>query len=302
MEYDDRPLPSQVLPEFDVDPNPVLTQFYRNKIQHYIGHPPPFTKEELMRASKIMFDVRHPEANPLLFRSIVGPAGITKKGYSKDFKDKKNHYLAFQRALVSLEPLPLQVAAPIAAPPLQRVQSYPPASASFMPYSLLARSSAMPSSAMPSSAMPSRDLDDRIRELQVKITQAPLSSIRKNIYQVQLAELLRQQREQQQQQQQQQQQDNGGGKKYKKQSYKKRSTKKKQSTKKRSYKKRSKSIKRKAGGGRLPVFQQLAQGQGVSQDTDPDFWRCKGMVDRTSRERQRFQQETAWSGEDTDTE
>jgi hypothetical protein len=252
---DDRPLPSQVLPEFDVDPNPVLTQFYRNKIQHYIGHPPPFTTEELMRASKIMFDVRHPEANPLLFRSIVGPAGITKKGYRKDFKDKKNHYLAFQRALVSLEPLPLQVAAPIAASPLQRVQSYPPASASFMPSSLLARSSAMPSSAMPSSAMPSsampssampsRDLDERIRELQLKITQAP--SIRKKIYQVQLAELLRQQQEQQQQQQQQQQQDNGGGKKYKKQSYKKqsykkRSTKKKQSTKKRSYKKRSKSL------------------------------------------------------------
>ena len=285
---DDRPLPSQVLPEFDVDPNPVLTQFYRNKIQHYIGHPPPFTTEELMRASKIMFDVRHPEANPLLFRSIVGPAGITKKGYRKDFKDKKNHYLAFQRALVSLEPLPLQVAAPIAAPPLQRVQSYPPASASFMPSSLLARSSAMPSS-----AMPSRDLDDRIRELQVKITQALKHPIQKKVYQVQLADLLRQQ----QQQLQQQQQDNGGGKKYKKQSYKKRSTKKK-----RSYKKRSKSIKRKAGGGRLPVFQQLAQGQGVSQDTDPDFWRRKGMIDRTSRERRRFQQETAWSGEDTDTE
>ena len=293
---DDRPLPSQVLPEFDVDPNPVLTQFYRNKIQHYIGHPPPFTTEELMRASKIMFDVRHPEANPLLFRSIVGPAGITKKGYRKDFKDKKNHYLAFQRALVSLEPLPLQVAAPLAAPPLQRVQSYPPASASFMPYSLLARSSAMPSS-----AMPSRDLDDRIRELQVKITQALKHPIQKKVYQVQLADLLRQQ-QQLQQQQQQQQQDNGGGKKYKKQSYKKRSTKKKQSTKKRSYKKRSKSIKRKAGGGRLPVFQQLAQGQGISQDTDPDFWRRKGMIDRTSRERQRFQQETAWSGEDTDTE
>ena len=303
MEYDDRPLPSQVLPEFDVDPNPVLTQFYRNKIQHYIGHPPPFTTEELMRASKIMFDVRHPEANPLLFRSIVGPAGITKKGYRKDFKDKKNHYLAFQRALVSLEPLPPQVAAPIAAPPLQRVQSYPPASASFMPSSLLARSSAMPSSAMPSSAMPSsampssampsRDLDDRIRELQVKITQALKHPIQKKVYQVQLADLLRQQ----QQLQQQQQQDNGGGKKYKKQSYKKRSTKKK-----RSYKKRSKSIKRKAGGGRLPVFQQLAQGQGISQDTDPDFWRRKGMIDRTSRERQRFQQETAWSGEDTDTE
>jgi hypothetical protein len=300
MEYDDRPLPSQVLPEFDVDPNPVLTQFYRNKIQHYIGHAPPFTTEELMRASKIMFDVRHPEANPLLFRSIVGPAGIAKKGYRKDFKDKKNHYLAFQRALVSLEPLPLQVAgpiaAPIAAPPLQRVQSYPPASASFMPYS----PSAAPSSAMPSypSATPSRDIDERIRELQLKITQAP--PIRKKIYQVQLAELLRQQQEQQLQQQQ----DNGGGKKYKKQSYKKRSTKKKQSTKKkRSYKKRSKSIKRKAGGGRLPVFQQLAQGQGVSQnDTDPDFWRRKGMIDRTSRERQRFQQETAWSGEDTDTE
>jgi hypothetical protein len=294
MEYDDRPLPSQVLPEFDVDPNPVLTQFYRNKIQHYIGHAPPFTTEELMRASKIMFDVRHPEANPLLFRSIVGPAGITKKGYRKDFKDKKNHYLAFQRALVSLEPLPLQVAAPIAAPPLpiQRVQSYPPASASFMPFSPLARSSIMPSS-----ATPSRDIDDRIRELQVKISQAP--SIRKKIYQLQLAELLRQQQEQQQQQQ-----DNGGGKKYIKQSYKKRSTKKKQSTKKkRSYKKRSKSIKRKAGGGRLSVFRQLAQGQGVSQnDTDPDFWRRKGMIDRTSRERQRFQQETAWSGEDTDTE
>ena len=298
MEYDDRPLPSQVLPEFDVDPNPVLTQFYRNKIQHYIGHAPPFTTEELMRASKIMFDVRHPEANPLLFRSIVGPAGITKKGYRKDFKDKKNHYLAFQRALVSLEPLPLQVAAPIAAPiaapPLsvQRVQSYPTTSASFMPFSPLARSSATPSS-----ATPSRDIDDRIRELQVKISQAP--SIRKKIYQLQLAELLRQQQEQQQQQQ-----DNGGGKKYKKQSYKKRSTKKKQSTKKkRSYKKRSKSIKRKAGGGRLSVFQQLAQGQGVSQnDTDPDFWRRKGMIDRTSREMQRFQQETAWSGEDTDTE
>jgi Ca-activated chloride channel family protein len=163
---------------------------------------------------------------------------------------------------------------------------------------------------MPSSATPSRDLDERIRELQLKITQAP--SIRKKIYQVQLAELIRQQQEQQQQQQQQQQeqqqqqqqqqQDNGGGKKYKKQSTKKRSTKKKQSTKKRSYKKRSKSIKRKAGGGRLPVFQQLAQGQGVSQDTDPDFWRRKGMIDRTSRERQRFQQETAWSGEYTDTE
>ena len=290
---DDRPLPSQVLPEFDVDPNPVLTQFYRNKIQHYIGHPPPFTTEELMRASKIMFDVRHPEANPLLFRSIVGPAGITKKGYRKDFKDKKNHYLAFQRALVSLEPLPLQVAAPIAAPPLQRVQSYPPASASFMPSSLLARSSAMPSS-----AMPSRDLDDRIRELQVKITQALKHPIQKKVYQVQLADLLRQQ----QQQLQQQQQDNGGGKKYKKQSYKKQSYKKRSTKKKRSYKKRSKSIKRKAGGGRLPVFQQLAQGQGVSQDTDPDFWRRKGMIDRTSRERRRFQQETAWSGEDTDTE
>lgn len=308
MEYDDRPLPSQVLPEFDVDTNPVLTQFYRNKIQHYIGHPPPFTTEELMRASKIMFDVRHPEANPLLFRSIVGAAGITKKGYRKDFKDKKNHYLAFQRALVSLEPLPLQVAAPIAASPLQRVQSYPPASASFMP----SYPSAMPSSpsfasdtpSSPSfaSATPSRDLDERIRELQLKITQAP--SIRKKIYQVQLAELIRQQQQQQQQLQQQQQQDNGGGKKYKKQSYKKRSTKKKRSYKKRSYKKRSKSIKRKAGGGRLSVFQQLAQGQGVSQDddTDPDFWRRKGMIDRTSRERQRFQQETAWSGEDTDTE
>ena len=146
---------------------------------------------------------------------------------------------------------------------------------------------------MPSSAMPSRDLDDRIRELQVKITQALKHPIQKKVYQVQLADLLRQQ----QQLQQQQQQDNGGGKKYKKQSYKKRSTKKK-----RSYKKRSKSIKRKAGGGRLPVFQQLAQGQGISQDTDPDFWRRKGMIDRTSRERQRFQQETAWSGEDTDTE
>ena len=225
MDYDDRPLPSQVLPEFDIDPNPVLTQFYRNKIQHYIGHPPPFTTEELMRASKIMFDVRHPEANPLLFRSIVGSAGITKKGYRKDFKDKKNDYLAFQRALVSLEPIPLQVAAPIAAPPLQRVQSYPPASASFMPYSPSAMplsamplsamplsamplsatpSSATPSSATPSSATPSRDLDERIRELQLKITQAP--SIRKKIYQVQLAELLRQQQQQQQQQQKQQQQ------------------------------------------------------------------------------------------------
>ena len=89
MDSGDRPLPLQILPEFNIDPNPVLTQFYRNKIQHYIGHPPPFTKEELMRASKIMFDVRHPEANPLLFRSIVGPAGITKKGYGKEFKDKK---------------------------------------------------------------------------------------------------------------------------------------------------------------------------------------------------------------------
>ena len=243
---DDRPLPSQILPEFNIDPDPVLTQFYRNKIQHYIRHPPPFTKEELMRASKIMFDVRHPEANPLLFRSIVGPAGITKKGYGKEFKDKKNHYLAFQRALVSLEPLPPQVAAPMAPPPLQRVQSYQPASASFMPYSPLALlapssatpssatpSSAMPSSATPSSATPSRDLDERIRELQLKITRAP--PIRKPAYQAILADLIRQQ--------QQQQQDNGGGKKHKKRSTKKRST------KKRSTKKQSKSIKRKAGGG-----------------------------------------------------
>jgi len=208
-----------------------------------------------MRASKIMFDVRHPEANPLLFRSIVGPAGITKKGYRKDFKDKKNHYLAFQRALVSLEPLPPQVAAPMAPPPLQRVQSYPPVSASFMPYSPLAplapssatHSSATPSSAThssatPSSATPSRDLDERIRELQLKITRAP--PIRKPAYQAILADLIRQQ-----QQQQQQQQDNGGGKKHKKRSTKKRSTKKrstkKRSTKKRSTKKQSKSIKKK---------------------------------------------------------
>jgi hypothetical protein len=230
---DDRPLPSQILPEFDIDPNPILTQFYRNKIQHYIGHPPPFTKEELMRASKIMFDIRHPEANPLLFRSIVGPAGITKKGYRNEFKDKKNHYLAFQRALVSLEPLPPQVAAPMATP-IQRVQSYLPASASFMPYSPLAPLA--PSSATPSSATPSRDLDERIRELQLKITRAP--PIRKPAYQAILADLIRQQ-----QQQQQQQQDNGGGKKHKKRSTKKRST------KKRSTKKQSKSIKRKAGGG-----------------------------------------------------
>jgi hypothetical protein len=242
---DDRPLPSQILPEFNIDPDPVLTQFYRNKIQHYIRHPPPFTKEELMRASKIMFDVRHPEANPLLFRSIVGPAGITKKGYGKEFKDKKNHYLAFQRALVSLEPLPPQVAAPMAPPPLQRVQSYPPVSASFMPYSPLAPlapssatpSSATPSSATPSSATPSRDLDERIRELRSKITHAPI--IRKKIYQVQLAELIRQQQEQQQQ-------DNGGGKKYKKRSTKKRST------KKRSTKKQSKSIKKKPAMDDLP--------------------------------------------------
>ena len=243
---DDRPLPSQILPEFNIDPDPVLTQFYRNKIQHYIRHPPPFTKEELMRASKIMFDVRHPEANPLLFRSIVGPAGITKKGYGKEFKDKKNHYLAFQRALVSLEPLPPQVAAPMAPPPLQRVQSYQPASASFMPYSPLALlapssatpSSATPSSAMPSSATPSRDLDERIRELQLKITRAP--PIRKPAYQAILADLIRHQQEQQQQQHQ---DENGGGKKHKKRSTKKRST------KKRSTKKQSKSIKRKAGGG-----------------------------------------------------
>jgi len=233
---DDRPLPSQILPEFNIDPDPVLTQFYRNKIQHYIRHPPPFTKEELMRASKIMFDVRHPEANPLLFRSIVGPAGITKKGYGKEFKDKKNHYLAFQRALVSLEPLPPQVAAPMAPPPLQRVQSYQPVSASFMPYSPLA-----PSSATPSSATPSRDLDERIRELQSKITRAPI--IRKKIYQVQLAELIRQQQEQQQ--------DNGGGKKHKKRSTKKRST-QKRSTKKRSTKKQSKSIKKKPAVDDLP--------------------------------------------------
>ena len=254
---DDRPPPSQILPEFDIDPNPVLTQFYRNKIQHYIGHPPPFTTEELMRASKIMFDVRHPEANPLLFRSIVGPAGITKKGYRKDFKDKKNHYLAFQRALVSLEPLPPQVAAPMAPPPLQRVQSYPPVSASFMPYSPLAPlapSSATHSSATPSSATPSRDLDERIRELQLKITRAP--PIRKPAYQAILADLIRQQ-----QQQQQQQQDNGGGKKHKKRSTKKRSTKKrstkkrstkKRSTKKRSTKKQSKSIKKKPAVDNLP--------------------------------------------------
>jgi len=220
----DRPLPSQILPEFNIDTDPVLTQFYRNKIQHYIRHPPPFTKEELMRASKIMFDDRHPEANPLLFRSIVGPAGITKKGYGKEFKDKKNHYLAFQRALVSLEPLPPQVAAPMATP-IQRVQSYLPASASFMP----------------SSATPSRDLDERIRELQLKISQAP--SIRKKIYQVQLAELIRQQ-----QQQQQQQQDNGGGKKHKKRSTKKRST-KKTIYKKTIYKKTVQINQKKAGDG-----------------------------------------------------
>ena len=239
---DDRPLPSQILPEFNIDTDPVLTQFYRNKIQHYIRHPPPFTKEELMRASKIMFDVRHPEANPLLFRSIVGPAGITKKGYGKEFKDKKNHYLAFQRALVSLEPLPPQVAAPMAPPPLQRVQSYPPVSASFMPYSPLAPLA--PSSATPSSATPSRDLDERIRELQSKITRAP--PIRKPAYQAILADLIRQQQEQQQQQQQ---QDNGGGKKHKKRSTQKRSTQKrstkKRSTKKQSTKKQSKSIKKK---------------------------------------------------------
>lgn len=285
---DDNPLPSQVAPEFNIDPDPVLTQSYRNKIQHYIGHPPPFTKEELMRASKMMFSVRHPEANPLLFRSIVGTAGITKKGYNKEYKEKKNHYLAFQRALVSLEPLPLQVAAPIAAQPLQRVQSYPPASASFMPFSPLVT----PSSPSFPSATHSRDLDERIRELQLKITQAP--PIRKKIYQVQLAELLRQQQEQQQY--------IGGGKIYKKQSYKKWSTKKKQSTKKRSYKKRSKSIKRKTGGGRLPIFQQLAQGQGVSQDTDPDFWRRRRIINLTSREKQRNAEENAWSGKDTDTE
>jgi len=93
----------------------------------------------------------------------------------------------------------------------------------------------------------------------------------------------------------------GGRKKYKKQSYKKWSTKKKQSTKKRSYKKRSKSIKRKAGGGRLPIFQQLAQGQGVSQDTDPDFWRRRQIINLTSREQQRREEKNEWSGKDTDT-
>ena len=296
---DDNPLPSQVAPEFNIDPDPVLTQSYRNKIQRYIGHPPPFTREELMRASTIYYD-KYPEANPLLFRNITGLTRINKKReYKKEFKDKKKDYLAFQRALVSLEPSlpppPPQIIAPlapVATSAIQRVQSYSPVpvatSASFMP------SSATP--LVPSSS--SRDLDERIRELQLKITQAP--SIRKKIYQVQLAELLRQQ----QQQQQQQQQDNGGGKKYKKHSSsKKRSIKKKRSTKKRSSsKKRSKSIKRKAGGGRLPIFQQLAQGQGVSQDTDPDFWRNKGIIDQTTREKQRFQQETAWSEKDTDSE
>jgi hypothetical protein len=96
---------------------------------------------------------------------------------------------------------------------------------------------------MPSSATPSRDLDERIRELQLKITRAP--PIRKPAYQAILADLIRQQQEQQQQQQQ---EENGGGKKHKKRSTKKRST-KKRSTKKRSTKKQSKSIKRKAGGG-----------------------------------------------------
>ena len=52
----------------------------------------------------------------------------------------------------------------------------------------------------------------------------------------------------------------------------------------------------------MPVFQQLAQGKSISQDADPDFWRRKGVIDQTSRDRDRFNQQTAWSEDDTDSD
>jgi hypothetical protein len=110
-----------------------------------------------------------------------------------------------------------------------------------------------------------------------------------------------------------------GGKKTRHKKYSKHI--KRSNTKRRSYRKKNKtelekkkyrsksnkkySIKRnrkRVGGGRLPVFQQLAQGKSISQDADPDFWRRKGVIDQTSRDRDRFNQQTAWSEDDTDSD
>jgi hypothetical protein len=221
---DNRPLPSKVPPDFDIDPNPGLTQNYRQKIQHYIGHPPPFTKQELIRASNIMFYDRHPEANPLLFRSMVGPAGITKKGYMKDFKDKKEEYLAFQRALYSLdtESQQAQLSSFWAPPPFHSspTSSFRAPTTSLSPLVTTTGSGS---------------IGEKIARL-TTTHNTTKSKVVKAACQNQIDQLRKQLRKQQQQQQQQQQgpPGNGGGKKYKKCF----------TNKKRRYKKRSKSIKK----------------------------------------------------------
>lgn len=87
--------------------------------------------------------------------------------------------------------------------------------------------------------------------------------------------------------------------------YSKRLNNKRKSSRKKNKTGKKYSIKRnrkRVGGGRLPVFQQLAQGKSISQDADPDFWRRKGVIDQTSRDRDRFNQQTAWSEDDTDSD
>lgn len=229
MEDDNRPPPSKVPPVFSVDLNPELTQSSQKRIEHYIGHPPPFTKQELMDASNRMFYDRHPEANPLLFRSMVGPTGITKNKDFKNFKDKKKEYLAFQRALYNLDTESQQAQISSFWNQLPPFRSAPTSSfrAPTSPFRLAPTTSLSP--LVPTTGSQST-IENKIARLTTtrdtnknKVIKA---SCQKQIDELLLKQLLKQQ--------QQGPPGNGGGKKYKKCF----------TNKKRRYKKRSKSIKK----------------------------------------------------------
>jgi hypothetical protein len=247
MNDDDHPLPSKVPPEFGLDPKPQLTQYYRQKIIEYIGHPPPFSADELVKASK-KYNMRHPEINPQLFRSIVG---VTKKNDKNDKNDnelkrRKEEYLAFQRALLSFDTESQQAqissfwnqptssfraptspfrapTSPFRAPTSPFRAPTSPFRAPTSPFRLAPTTSLSP--LVPTTG----SIEEKIAEL-MAIRDKTKSKIVKAAYENQIDELQTQLRRQQQQGPP----GNGGGKKYKKCF----------TNKKRRYKKRSKSIKK----------------------------------------------------------
>jgi len=136
-----------------------------------------------------------------------------------------------------------------------------------------AASSSSASASASSASVSITDLERKISELEKKLKFSK-NPAEKMVYPRQIEELRKQLLLLKQKQ---------GGKKYKKKQTIKKSRSRSRS-KSKNYKSKSKksisnkkySIKRnqkRVGGGRLPVFQHLAQGQSISQDADPDFWR-----------------------------